>query len=87
MGDPSPILDAAWHELFEGRRFYLDLRILDRYTYVLPDINIRVNREDLEFYNLTSVPLSDGTGYAAELGVHHELHCFVRFFLPLKHMS
>lgn len=38
-------------------------------------IRIRVSREDLEYYNLTSVPMADGSGYAAELGVHHELHC------------
>ena len=40
-----------------------------------PDIRIRVSASDLAFYNLTSLPLRDGSGYAAELGVHHELHC------------
>ncbi|PQE18761.1 tat pathway signal sequence protein [Rutstroemia sp. NJR-2017a WRK4] len=42
------------------------------------DIRIRVSSEDLAYYNLTSIPLADGSGYAAELGVHHELHCLVR---------
>lgn len=44
---------------------------------VRADIRIRVTREDLEYYNLTSIALADGSGYAAELGVHHELHCLV----------
>ena len=38
---------------------------------------MRLPREDLEYYNLTSVPLADGSGFAAELGVYHELHCLV----------
>ena len=34
-----------------------------------------MSKEDLDYYNLTSIPFADGSGYAAELGVHHELHC------------
>ena len=41
------------------------------------DIRINVTQQDLAYYNLTSIPLADGSGYAAELGVHHELHCLV----------
>ena len=37
-----------------------------------------VSREDLEYYNVSSVPLADRSGYAAILGVQHELHCLVR---------
>ncbi|KAG8531257.1 uncharacterized protein KY384_004615 [Bacidia gigantensis] len=69
-GPPRPELDAAWHELFE-------------------DIRIRVSAEDLAFYNVSSIPLAQtqddqareggggggGRWFAAELGVHHELHC------------
>ena len=40
---------------------------------------MRVSKADLQYYNLTSIPLADGSGYAAELGVFHELHCLVRF--------
>ena len=42
-----------------------------------PDIRINVTQQDLAYYNLTSIPLADGSGFAAELGVHHELHCLV----------
>ena len=39
---------------------------------------------DLEYFNLSSIPLADGSGFAAELGVHHELHCLVcRFPSPI----
>ena len=38
---------------------------------------MRVSKKDLDFYNVTSIALADGSGYAAELGVHHELHCLV----------
>lgn len=38
---------------------------------------MRVSASDLAYFNLTSIPLADGSGYAAELGVHHELHCLV----------
>ena len=34
-----------------------------------------MSKEDLDYYNTTSVPFADGSGYAAELGVMHELHC------------
>ena len=49
------------------------------------DIRIRVSRADLAYYNLTSVPLADGSGYAAELGVHHELHCLVGYMGQSKY--
>lgn len=59
VGDPSPELDHAWHELFE-------------------DVNIRVTAEDLEYAELKSLELADGSGdYIGQLGVHHELHCLV----------
>lgn len=41
------------------------------------EIRISATQEDLDYYNLTSLPLADGSGYAAELGVFHELHCLV----------
>lgn len=46
------------------------------------DIRIRVTSHDLSFYNVTSLPLADGSGYISELGVHHELHCLVSLVLP-----
>ncbi|KAI4624451.1 hypothetical protein J4E83_004125 [Alternaria metachromatica] len=36
---------------------------------------IRVAREDLDYYNVTSLPLADGSGYASEIFMTHELHC------------
>ncbi|KZZ89201.1 hypothetical protein AAL_07849 [Moelleriella libera RCEF 2490] len=42
---------------------------------------IRVTKEDLDFYNITSLPLQDGAGFASELFVSHELHCLVSLSL------
>ncbi|KAI0014797.1 hypothetical protein F4780DRAFT_766845 [Xylariomycetidae sp. FL0641] len=42
---------------------------------LLKDTTIRVSEQDLEFYNVTSLPLADGSGYASELFLTHELHC------------
>lgn len=41
------------------------------------DTRMRVSWDDLRFYNVSSIPLADGSGYAAEFGVFHELHCLV----------
>ncbi|MCJ1446153.1 MAG: hypothetical protein MMC23_006658 [Stictis urceolatum] len=85
-GLPRPELDAAWHELFESGWFVLQLSALDPERYsslnrppltarVGLDNNIRVSKSDLDFHNVTSLPLADGSGYASQLGVFHELHC------------
>ncbi|EED16330.1 conserved hypothetical protein [Talaromyces stipitatus ATCC 10500] len=42
---------------------------------LLEDSTIRVSKEDLDYYNITSLPLADGSGFASELFVTHELHC------------
>ncbi|KAI0834757.1 hypothetical protein F5Y06DRAFT_278337 [Hypoxylon sp. FL0890] len=42
---------------------------------LLEGTTIRVAKEDLDYYNVTSLPLADGSGYASELFVTHELHC------------
>ncbi|KAL1799376.1 hypothetical protein ACET3X_003413 [Alternaria dauci] len=36
---------------------------------------IKVSAEDLAYYNVTSLPLADGSGYASEIFMTHELHC------------
>lgn len=41
------------------------------------DMNIKVEEEDLTDVNLTSLQLSDGSGYVAQPSVFHELHCIV----------
>ena len=41
-----------------------------------------MSKEDLDFYNVTSIPLADGSGYATETFMTHELHCLVAFSLP-----
>lgn len=46
--------------------------------YPLSDIHFRVSQEDLDTFNLTSVPLAAGSGYVAMFRAHHELHCLVR---------
>ncbi|KAI5859361.1 hypothetical protein GGS23DRAFT_324159 [Durotheca rogersii] len=42
---------------------------------LLEGTTIRVSKEDLDYYNVTSLPLADGSGFASELFVTHELHC------------
>lgn len=41
------------------------------------DTTIRVAKEDLDYYNVTSLPLADGSGFASEIFMTHELHCLV----------
>lgn len=40
-------------------------------------MNIRVSTEWLAQYGVESIPLADGSGVVAQLGVYHELHCLV----------
>ncbi|KAI8629702.1 hypothetical protein F5Y19DRAFT_475152 [Xylariaceae sp. FL1651] len=42
---------------------------------LLEDTTIRVSKADLDYYNITSLPLADGSGFASELFMTHELHC------------
>ncbi|KAI0516712.1 hypothetical protein F5B22DRAFT_655871 [Xylaria bambusicola] len=42
---------------------------------LLKDTTIRVSKDDLAYYNVTSLPLADGSGFASELFMTHELHC------------
>ena len=51
------------------------------------DIRMSLPKQDLDFYNVSSIAMADGSGYAAELGVHHELHCLVRPSLPFPLLS
>ncbi|KAL6704156.1 hypothetical protein ACN47E_008716 [Coniothyrium glycines] len=49
---------------------------LDRAWHeLLADTVIRVSKEDLDYYNVTSLPLADGSGYASEIFMTHEIHC------------
>lgn len=38
---------------------------------------IKVSKEDLDYYNVTSLPLADGSGFASEIFMTHEIHCLV----------
>jgi len=61
-----------------GRSFtmYGNNNYLPRYTNHTSDNNLRVQKQDLEKANLTSVPLKDNQGgYLATLDVFHTLHC------------
>lgn len=47
---------------------------------VLPmyeDMYIRLTEEEMQEMNRTSIALKDGSGYLAELGVYHQIHCVV----------
>ena len=48
-----------------------------------PDATIKISREELDRVGQPSIALKDGSGYIAELGVFHELHCLVRLFCHL----
>jgi hypothetical protein len=79
-GIPSPELDHAWHELLEGQ----NTTLITCAFLSLADISIgtviRVTREDLNYYNVTSLPLADGSGFASEIFMTHELHCLVGLY-------
>ncbi|QKX60768.1 uncharacterized protein TRUGW13939_07914 [Talaromyces rugulosus] len=58
---------------------------LDEAWHSLFENNIHVTKEDLQFHNITSLPMaSDGHGpngdeeWVDQLGVFHELHCLKR---------
>ncbi|KAG9236805.1 hypothetical protein BJ875DRAFT_204094 [Amylocarpus encephaloides] len=53
---------------------------------LLSGMNIRVPKEYVEKFNATSLSLADG-GYAAQLGMYHELHCLkkVRHWIYKEH--
>ncbi|KAF7680202.1 hypothetical protein GT037_001853 [Alternaria burnsii] len=42
---------------------------------LFPYTVIRVSEEDLQYYNVTSLPLADGSGFASQIFMAHELHC------------
>lgn len=73
-GVPSPELDRAWHDLPECSQppfqSYLD------YWYCVGTV-IKVSKEDLDYNNVTSLPLANGSGYASEIFMTHEIHCLV----------
>ena len=49
--------------------------------------NIRIDKETLSKINRTALELSDGSGYSGGIGVHHHLHCLVRFHVFLLHLA
>ena len=42
-----------------------------------PGTVFRVSKEDLDYYGVQSLPLADGSGFASEVFMTHELHCLV----------
>jgi hypothetical protein len=50
--------------------------------YAMTDTTIWVTKKDLEFYNVTSLPLANGSGFASEIFMTHELHCLVSKIYP-----
>ncbi|KAL9115724.1 MAG: hypothetical protein Q9227_000092 [Pyrenula ochraceoflavens] len=42
---------------------------------LFPYTTIRVSQQDLDHYNITSLPLADGSGFMSEIFMTHELHC------------
>ena len=81
-GEPTPQLDAAWHNLLArmGSCFFLFLFL----KLMNADINIRLSSTEMRRLNQTSLALSDGSGHLGTLGVYHELHCLVSMNLLRK---
>ncbi|KAI1190177.1 hypothetical protein F5B17DRAFT_427823 [Nemania serpens] len=55
----------------------------------LAGMNIRVSTEWLAQYGVESIPLADGSGVVAQLGVYHELHCLkkIKHWIYRSHYS
>ncbi|MCJ1367571.1 hypothetical protein MMC16_006705 [Acarospora aff. strigata] len=73
-GRPGPAIDQAWHDLLEGSSS-ITSTVMPKANTLSPGATFRVSKEDLDFYNITSIPLADGSGYATETFMTHELHC------------
>jgi hypothetical protein len=55
--------------------------LIARQLMHLKGIYFRVTEKDLQFADLESLRLADGSGdFVAQLGMHHELHCLVCIF-------
>lgn len=75
-GPPRPEQDAAWEGLLQCTWKLLPVIPVRVLTRMCQDNNLRVQKEDLEKANTTSVPLNDDQGgYLATLDVFHTLHC------------
>ena len=49
------------------------------------DANIKITEEELgKLGHQHSIALADGSGYLAELGAYHELHCIVILLLTSR---
>ena len=46
--------------------------------------NIKITRDELRKVGKHSLAFTDDSGFLAELGVYHELHCIVSCLLSLK---
>ncbi|KAJ5657621.1 uncharacterized protein N7484_001270 [Penicillium longicatenatum] len=59
--------------------------------YMFEHTNIRVTKEDLDYYNVTSLQMTDLNGnggyYVGQMGLFHELHCLkrIRHYIYRRH--
>ena len=78
MGEPRPEQSKAWKDAYgncETSPDYAKGVEENAKTDGCLGIHIRVQKEDLDKINRTSIPLADGSGYLASLDVFHQIHC------------
>ena len=85
MGPPEEQWRQSMHELLAGKLSRHAVAWTRRLTPCSKGTLIHVSGEELQMQGSTSLALKDG-GYAAGLGVSHNLHCIVSTN-PLLHSS
>lgn len=82
MGHPGPEWEKSMHELMAGELLHT---VMPSIRFLMADdagTLIRISDEELKLAGSDSIPLKGG-GFAAELGVGHNLHCVVWSSLDL----
>lgn len=77
-------MDEAWADLIKRR--YKKTLLLDntkdrKCSLCFIAMVLKISKDELDRLGETSISFRDGSGYLAEMGVFHELHCVVRTFL------
>lgn len=89
QGEPSPELDQAWHDLYDGA-FALLLVSFRRWLMAMGvDFGLsKIPKEQARLLPNKTLPIpGDEENYAVSLSVFHQLHCLVRLPLPFLHLT
>lgn len=79
MAPPGEELDRAWSQLLEGtaQRRPSDSDLAKGDSHACTGTLIRISEEEMSHLERDSVISLQSGGYAAGLGVGHDLHCLV----------